>query len=283
MIEEFLAVDVETANRSRGSICQIGVARFVKGEMTGGWSSLVNPEQDFDSQNVRIHGIRPQAVASAKTIPSIYPILNRLLSLKTCVSHTNFDPEALAMACERYGLAPPRCTWIDSREVVRESVGNQFPGGYGLANLCSAIGHNFKHHDALADAESCGRLLIAAYRGEIASPGGGSHERNNFYAPSIKRTGSPDGALRGKCVVFTGEISISRTEAADLAHVAGMAVKTTISKKVDFVVVGDQDLSLLKGHQKSTKHRKAEALASTGHHIRIISEGEFRAIIDSAD
>lgn len=45
------------------------------------------------------------------------------------------------------------------------------------------------------------------------------------------------------------------------------------------MIVGDQDLTLLAGHTKSTKHRKAEELIAAGHPIRIIGEAEFLALI----
>ncbi|WP_414153804.1 hypothetical protein [Paracoccus denitrificans] len=60
-----------------------------------------------------------------------------------------------------------------------------------------------------------------------------------------------------------------------MAANAGIRVVNSVSKKVTLLVVGDQDLSLLAGHEKSTKHRKAEELISTGHPIRIIGEAEF--------
>ena len=53
----FLAVDVETANADYSSICQIGIAKFVDGELIERWVSLINPETYFDPFNTSIHGI----------------------------------------------------------------------------------------------------------------------------------------------------------------------------------------------------------------------------------
>ena len=53
----FVAIDVETANADMGSICQIGLARFVDGELAEEWGTLVDPEDSFDAVNVSIHGI----------------------------------------------------------------------------------------------------------------------------------------------------------------------------------------------------------------------------------
>ncbi len=54
---QFAAVDVETANADLGSICQIGVALFRDGAHVHSWSSLVDPEDYFDTINVSIHGM----------------------------------------------------------------------------------------------------------------------------------------------------------------------------------------------------------------------------------
>lgn len=51
-------------------------------------------------------------------------------------------------------------------------------------------------------------------------------------------------------------------------------------KKVTILVVGDQDLSSLAGHDKSSKHRRAEELQAEGHAIRIVGETEFYAMIN---
>jgi DNA polymerase-3 subunit epsilon len=48
-----------------------------------------------------------------------------------------------------------------------------------------------------------------------------------------------------------------------------------ITKKTTILVVGDQDLRFTRGHEKSSKHRKAEALITSGAAIRIVGESDF--------
>jgi DNA polymerase III subunit epsilon len=45
-------------------------------------------------------------------------------------------------------------------------------------------------------------------------------------------------------------------------------------------VVGDQDIVKLAGHEKSSKHRKAEALIADGQGIRILRETVFRRLAE---
>jgi len=75
---------------------------------------------------------------------------------------------------------------------------------------------------------------------------------------------------------------MSRSEAVELAASIGMSVKAGVTQKTTHLVVGDQDLSVLAGHKKSSKHRKAEEMQDTGHPIRIIGETEFKALAAGA-
>ena len=51
----FNAIDVETANADRASICQIGIVHVRDGVVVDRWQTLVNPEDWFDPWNVSIH------------------------------------------------------------------------------------------------------------------------------------------------------------------------------------------------------------------------------------
>ena len=64
-------------------------------------------------------------------------------------------------------------------------------------------------------------------------------------------------------------------QAAGLAAQAGCNVGNSVTKNTTLLVVGDQDLKLLAGHQKSRKHRKAEMLMAKGQLIRILKESDF--------
>lgn len=48
----FVALDIETANADMSSICQIGMARYVDGNLTEEWSSLIDPEDYFSPINI---------------------------------------------------------------------------------------------------------------------------------------------------------------------------------------------------------------------------------------
>jgi DNA polymerase-3 subunit epsilon len=95
----------------------------------------------------------------------------------------------------------------------------------------------------------------------------------------IIRNGNPNGPLAGEVVVFTGALSMHRHEAADLAAAIGCEVAASVNKATTILVVGDQDIRRLAGHEKSSKHRKAEDLIIKGHPIKIIMESDFLRLV----
>lgn len=144
----------------------------------------------------------------------------------------------------------------------------------------SMLNLRFHHHDAGEDARAAAMVVQHAesHLGlsfeDLIKPIG-----KNGYAPAITMAGNPSGPLIGFTVVFTGALGMSRTEAAELAARAGMSVKAGVTKQTTHLVVGDQDLSLLAGHARSSKHRKAEEMQGAGHPIQIIGESDFRKLV----
>ncbi len=67
-----------------------------------------------------------------------------------------------------------------------------------------------------------------------------------------------------------------------MAATAGCNVVDNISKKVTMLVTGTQDKTKLKGYDKSTKHRKADALIAKCVEIEIFSENDFLNFIGAA-
>ncbi|WP_235823703.1 exonuclease domain-containing protein [Azohydromonas sediminis] len=284
----FVAIDVETANPDIASICQIGLAAFEDGHLVETWSSLIDPEDEFDEWNVAIHGIGPQMVRGQPTFPQVVEQLRSMLGGQITVCHTHFDRSSFVRAFERYSLSPISTTWLDSARVARRTWSDVAWGGYGLEKLCRKIGFEFKHHDALEDAKAAGHVLLAAIRESGQDLDYWLRRVNLPIDPStssagaaIRRDGNPEGDLFGEVLVFTGALRMPRSEAADLAARAGCQVAASVSKKTTILVVGDQDVRKLAGHEKSSKHRKAEELIREGCQIRILRESDFIELVQS--
>lgn len=288
---EFVAVDVETANHALESICQIGVVTFCDGATVDTWSSLLNPEDYFDPVNTSIHGISQSGVADAPVFTDILPDLESRLAGKVVVSHSWFDRVALLRASAKYNTDLPVCRWLDTVRVARRTWPDLGAGGYGLACLAQHLGLDLKHHDAESDAWAAGEVLLRAVEitgigleawldtmsGQTVS----SSRYQNWRSLDVEREGNPEGFLYGEEVVFTGTLTLPRAAAADLAAERGCRVANAVTKATTILVVGQQDLRLLAGHSKSTKHRKAEAMIAAGHPIGILGEDDFLRLLNT--
>lgn len=274
---EFVAIDVETANPDLASICQVGVVVFGPSGPLRTWKSLVDPEDEFNDVNVSIHGIDADAVSGAPRFGSVFEPLRALLNGRIVVSHTAFDRVSITRAAARYSLPPVDCRWLDTARVARRAWDRFSKTGYGLANIAEWCGISFIHHRAEEDARAAGEILLRA----IADTGISLEDwlvrstQPISGSSSITRDGDPTGPLAGEVVVFTGTLTILRKEAADRAAACGCDVASSVTKNTTLLIVGDQDVRKLSGHEKSSKHRKAEALISGGQAIRILGESDF--------
>jgi DNA polymerase-3 subunit epsilon len=278
----FVVVDLETANPKMTSICQIGIVTFENGVEVGADSRLVNPGDYFDPFNVGIHGIDEAAVRGAPRFPDLHDWLSERLSSQIVACHSHFDRVALFQACQRHALPAMQCEWVDTARVARRTWSQFAKSGYGLANLAGHFGITFKHHDALHDARAAGLVLLRA----IEETGIGADEwvmraATRMPRGDLRRYGDGDGPLVGECLVFTGALQIPRSNAADIAHEAGAAVDANVTKATTMLVVGDQDIEKLNGHDKSGKHRKVEALIASGRRIRVIGEADFMRLSEA--
>ena len=279
----FVAIDVETANPNMGSICQIGIAKFSDGQLVDEWVSLVDPEGYFADVNTCIHGIDQSMVQGKPKLPALAQTIHEYLDGTITVCHTHFDRIAIARAFAKYKLEPISNSWLDSSRVVRRTWTDLAFKGYGLSNVCSRIGYEFKHHDALEDAKAAGHVLLAAFCESQTDIAAWLLRVNQPITETIVfREGNPDGDLFGEVLVFTGALELVRSEASELAASIGCQVAENVTKKTTLLVIGDQDFSKLAGFEKSSKHRKAEHMIAEGHPIRIILETDFKALVHSA-
>jgi DNA polymerase-3 subunit epsilon len=158
----FFALDVETANNHRGSICQIGVACVRPDNSIETWVTLVNPATSVWIWS-GLHGITAEMVQDAPTFADVLPVLEAALEGSTVYQHSGFDRSAVTAACADIDLVPPSWLWRNSVQVARaawpELKGN---GGHGLASLKIHLRLQFNHHDAGEDARAAAEVVLRA-------------------------------------------------------------------------------------------------------------------------
>ena len=297
-VNDFIALDVETANADVGSICSIGLVHFRAGTIFKSLAILVDPQGPFDPGNVAIHGIHASDVIGKPTMAQVFPVLAQSLNGTIVTHHSSFDRRAFASAAARYGVLELECFWLDTLTVARRTWRELADvGGFGLANLSRHFEIEFRHHQPEEDARACGLIMLRALEDSgldlkhwldlvaqspkpmaRSAPRVVVPRRNEVFA-RYAQSGESNGRLVGETVVFTGFLKMHRSDAAHLAVKAGCNVVDTVSGRVTVLVVGDQDLRLTRGNVKSRKHRKVEEMIAAGLSVRIVGESEFLQMV----
>jgi DNA polymerase III epsilon subunit-like protein len=161
----FFALDVETANHDRASICQIGIACVRPDNTIETWATYVDPEVDHWAFTY-LHKINAKTVRGAPRFHEVLPLLSDALQGRVVYQHSGFDRSAITAACRAHGIPEPVWDWQDSVQVARrawpELKGN---GGHGLASLKVHLGLSFAHHDAGEDARAAAEVVLHAATG----------------------------------------------------------------------------------------------------------------------
>ena len=164
----FVALDVETANNDRGSICQIGVACVRPDNSIETWVTYVDPEVDR-WHFTYLHGISAKTVRGAPRFREVLPVLVEALQDYVIYQHSSFDRGAVAKACQAENLPTPEWIWKDSVQVARQAwpeLKGKGNGGHGLASLKGYLGLSFEHHDAGEDARAAAEVVLHAEAGQ---------------------------------------------------------------------------------------------------------------------
>lgn len=289
---DFVALDLETADRRNEAPCSVALVLVQDGRITEEKQLYIDPETEFNPFAIRVHGITPQKVAGCPTFPDIWPMLIDVFQKHPIVAHNAaFDVRVLEKAAARYNLSfvPPTvyCT-------LQLAMKNYDLPSYSLDSLC----HNFgitldTHHNSLCDAEACAKLMIKYIDDGIQIIPGFSLTSASKRKPNKKRSRPADivcqnesidtnNPLYGRKIVFTGQLSMDRLDAMQIAINRGAEIRNSVSKLTDILVVGTQDLSVVGRGGHSTKEKKAAELNESGQaHIHIIDEAGFLALANN--
>lgn len=304
---DFIAIDFETATPDMNSACSVGIAVVSNLQIAFTQHSFIRPPHNkYDPHNIQVHGITASDTENEKSAFEVLHPLACLMDSTIVVAHNApFDMSvlhrSLGVENSEYDFV-----YVDTMDMVKpydlpKRSLTACAEYFGIEMGC--------HHNALDDAVACAQVAIACMKdagfdriadfcmrtsgikinrfSELIPQERVSFQKSKsfkkFEAPPIHL--SPEGhvdenhPLYGKSVVFTGELSIDRKEAAQMAVNLGAKVKSCVSKKTDYLVVGVQDCSLVGDDGMSTKEEKAYALNESGAaNIHIIREAEFLSL-----
>jgi DNA polymerase-3 subunit epsilon len=152
-MNNFTAIDFETAHSKRWSICQVGLVRVENGVITKELSILVQPPDNFYWERfIDFHGITPEITRNSPTFDQIWHLVEPYIKDQSVVAHNgmSFDFPVLAQTLAYYEKEVP--------EYEKHCTYRLF--GSNLASLCDKYDIPLNHHEALSDARACAVLYL---------------------------------------------------------------------------------------------------------------------------
>ncbi|MDE7471048.1 MAG: 3'-5' exonuclease [Paramuribaculum sp.] len=164
-MDNFVAIDVETANNEPTSVCAIGAVKVIDGTIVGSLYELVKPEPEFYFRyfTEKIHGIGQADTADKPTFDRVWPAFKDFIGDLPLVAHNKaFDEKCIRACFKTYRMDYPDYDFYCTYQSARRHIPKQLCGRYSLPYVCQFLGIPFfNHHNALADAEACAKIAMA--------------------------------------------------------------------------------------------------------------------------
>ena len=108
-MQDFAAIDFETANGERSSVCSVGVVVVRNGEVRDSFYSLIQPEPNYYSWFCqRVHGLGHEDTDSAEVFPKVWARVAPLIEGLPLVAHNSpFDEGCLRAVMQVYQMDWP--------------------------------------------------------------------------------------------------------------------------------------------------------------------------------
>ena len=257
---DHIAIDFETANQNRISACALGLV-FIKNDRIAYQTSYhIKPpkSEKFSSRNIGIHGITAEDVDYAMTFDELWESeLSKYFNQNLIIFHNaSMDLSVLKNLFQHYSISDYKIEYLDTMRLA-EKTGNP--------KKISELADKFEieyidKHNPEIDAKVCayvfGELaeLYPDYKSLVRTLGEKEVQekitrkketaeiknQNLDYvqAYSLDKGEIEKIELKDKAFIFTGEITTDRNTAKEFIEKNGGIIKSGISSKLDFVIIG---------------------------------------------
>ena len=157
---DFAAIDFETANGQRSSVCSVGIVIVRGGKVVDTFYSLIQPSPNYYTYwTTAVHGLTREDTDGQPQFPEVWAqVCDRIKGLPLVAHNRPFDESCLKAVFEEYGMSYPNyefhCTLAASRRCLDLPC-------HQLHVVATACGYDLaNHHHALADAEACAAIAM---------------------------------------------------------------------------------------------------------------------------
>lgn len=155
-MRDFAAIDFETANSERSSVCSVGVVIVRNNEIVDSFYSLINPEPNYYNYwCTKVHGLTNRDTDDAPIFPEVWKQIAPLIEGLPLVAHNSpFDESCLKAVFRVYQMDYPDYKFYDTLSTARRTIKGL--ENHQLHTVAAVCGYQLdNHHHALADAEAC--------------------------------------------------------------------------------------------------------------------------------
>lgn len=169
-MNDFVAIDFETANGNRSSVCSVGIVIVKEGQVVDSFYSLICPMPNYYAWFCQqVHGLSAEDTDTAEAFPEVWAHAVEKIEqyfpdfeageVPLVAHNAAFDGSCLRAVFAAYEMGQPPyeflCTLIASRRCFPDAP------RHTLDSIASLCGYDLtNHHHALADAEACAAIAL---------------------------------------------------------------------------------------------------------------------------
>lgn len=289
ILDNYIVVDIETTGLSSyfDEIIELAAIKVENGSIVEEFQTLVKPQyiEDVDEFITELTGITPEMLVDAPALKDVLPEFINFVGTNILIGHnTPFDINFIYDNIFKLFQKPFCNDFIDTMRISRKLFPTE--RRHRLVDLVERFNISTSaSHRALPDAiatHGCYEHLkqhVVNNNIDIKE----LFKKYQLHAKDIttdKQEFNEDTPVFGKTFVFTGVLEkMQRKDAMQLVIDMGGICEDRITKKTNFLVLGNNDYCATIKDGKSTKHKKAESYKLKGQEIEIIPEVVFYDLI----
>ncbi len=161
-MDNFAAIDFETANEQPASVCSVGIVIVRDGLLKHTIYRLIRPEPEYYLyRNTQVHGLSSIDTQNADVFSFVWKEIEPYINGLPLVAHNAmFDEGCLKAAFYTYCMDYPDYEFHCTLRASRKHFGKSLPN-HRLFTVAAACGHLLtNHHNALDDALACMAIAL---------------------------------------------------------------------------------------------------------------------------
>ena len=288
----YIVFDIETTGLSSNwdEIIEISAIKIVNGEQYAEFNTLVKPKEAISDFISELTGITNDMVIDAPLIENVLPEFYDFVGDAILVGHNiNFDIDFINCAGLKHNIGKILSNfYVDTLKISKRLL----PGldHHRLKDITNALGIDYQnahraHNDCVFTYQCLEKMReIDKENPELLTLEPPKHKARHFVKSADISTQNTefdeDSPIYGKVVIITGALKLmTRAEAMQVIVDLGGINGDTVTKKTDYLVIGNNDYCNSIKDGKSTKQKKAEQYILKGCDIKIIPEDMFYEMI----